>query len=487
MKQLTLAAFIAFGLLQAYAQEFSIKEGGTAEMEKQKDSEANSFTAGGTHYHITSYFKSPSFAYQMASVSEDGSNFQTADLTIGPGELSDAYSISEVLGIGNQAYVIVNNQKSDPKSRILSARKLSADGTIQESGTELMSFGYEKMLRTGRMIVATSPNGKNLVVVGVLPFDKKESRKFQIRVFDENLNETSSGEFELEGLAIKNARFEAVIADDKTVYINRYTAKMKDGVKILVHEYSPKSSSLENTYLVEAAEGEVMGDYLYATNANGELVIAAAFRKDIKVYTGDEEQTGVFIFRNVGKSEGVIEYNNLDTPAPNFELTGIHFNGEVTYVTGEDAKMDKTSPAQTTPTTANSTFTFTHGNEYILGFNPSGQKTFEILLETNMSARTTKHTLYSAAHVINGELIYIFNDQFSKYRDEDDIASGGTIPVATRINSSGEIELMEPFMNDLKLSNGYILLPNYSTVSGNTVSLLSRDGKKLKSVQISVE
>lgn len=487
MKQLTIAAFIALGTFQANAQDYSISEGGTVEMERQKDSEATSFTVGGTHYFITSYYKSPGYEYHMTSVAADGSNFQDADLEISAGELGNVNTISRVIGVGSQAYVIVNNQNGDKKMRTLSARTLSADGTIGDSDTELMSFGYEKMLRTGRMITATSPDGKKFVTIGVLPFNKKESRKVKVAVFDESMNETSTGEFELEGLAIKNARFEAVIANDGTVYINRYTAKMKDGVKILVHEYSPKSSEVENTYVVEAAAGDVMGDYMYTTNNNGELVIAAAFRKDVKVYAGDEEQTGVFIFRNEGKSNGVIEYNALDTPAPNFELTGIHIAGETIYVTGEDAKSEKQSPAQTTPTTANTTYTFTHADDYILGFNPSGKKMFEMSIDLSMTARTTKHTLYGAGHVVDGELVYIFNDQFSKYRDNDDIASGGTIPVAVNVDATGLMTPAVPFMNELKMTNGYTLLPNYSAVSGNTVTLLARDKNTIKVIQIKAE
>ncbi|MDB3906590.1 hypothetical protein N9355_03900 [Crocinitomicaceae bacterium] len=487
MKRITIAAFIALGTFQVNAQDYSISEGGTVEMEKQKDSEVNNFTAGGTHYYITRHYKSPSTIYNMQSVAVDGSEIQSSELSVPVGEFGNSFSISSVIGLGDQAYAIVENYNSQDNKRVLSARKMTADGSIEASGNDIMMINFEKMLRPGRLMTATSPDGSHLVAVGVLSFNKKESRKFKVAVYDASMNEISSSEITLDGLAIKNARFETVIANDGTVYVNRYTAKMKDGIKILVHEYSPKSAEIENTYLVEAAADDVMGNYMHATNNSGELVVAAAFKKDVKVYTGDEEQSGIFIFRNEGKSNGIIEYNDLDTPAPNFELTGIHITGEIIYVTGEDAKMEKNSPAETTPTTANSTFTFTHGNEYILGFNPSGKKMFELLIDLSMSARTTKHSLYSASHIIDGELVYIFNDQFSKYRDTDDIASGGTIPVAVNVDATGLMTPAVPFMNDLKMTNGYVLLPNYSAVSGNTVTLLARDRNMLKSVSITAE
>lgn len=456
-------------------------------MEKQKDSEVSSFTAGGTHFFITSYFQSPSSVYHMQSIATDGTGLQSSKLEIPIGEFGNSFSISSVLGLGNQAYAIVENYNSNGGERVLTARKMGPDGTIEATGTDIMQINFEKMLRPGTLITATSPDQNYLVAVGVLPFDKKASRTFKVAVFDASLNEISSSEYTLEGLAIKNARFEAAIANDGTVYINRYTAQMKEGVKILVHEYSSKSSSIENTYLVKAAEGDVMGDYMYTTNNNGELIIAAAFRKDVALYTGDLEHTGVFIFRNEGKSNGIIEYNTLDTPVPNFEITGIHISGETIYVTGENAKMDKTSPAQTTPTTANTTYTFVHGNDYVFGFDASGKKRFETAIDLSMTAKTTKHSLYGAGHVINGELVYIFNDQFSKYRDNDDIASGGTIPVAITFDTSGATHQAVPFMNDLKLTNGFTLLPNYSTVSGNSVTFLARDGNKLKVVRITAD
>jgi len=488
MKHLTLVAFLALGTIQASAQDFSISESGTVEMEKQKDSKAHSFTAGNTHYFITHYYDSPVWDYHMQSINVDGTNFQSAELKVDVGIFNSSYSISDVVGLGNQAYAIVEHYNSDGGERVLSARKMSSNGTIEESGKDILTIEFEKMLRAGRLMTATSPDGSKLAAVGVLPFDKKAPAKVRVAAYDASLNEISSNEFELPGgLAIKNARYEAVVANDGTIYISRYTYRPKDGVGFKIYQLDPKTAGIEQTYSIDAPDKKTIGAYMFTTNNKNEMVVAASLLASTSVSIGGAVNKEIVLWRNENKDGDVMAISAYDNEPQNFEITGIHFIGETTFVTGEEAKEDKNSPTNTTPTTANTTYSYSHEEEYILGFNPSGEKTFELLVNQRMSATNTKHTLYSAAHVVDGELVYIFNDQFTKYRDNDDIASGGIIPVVVTVDPSGEMSQPVPFMNDLKLTNGFTLMPDYSEVSGNTITLLSRDGKTLKAVRIGVE
>lgn len=487
MKHLAIAACIALGTIQANAQDFSIKESGSVEMEKQKDSKAHSFTAGNTHYFITQYFDSPVWEYNMQSINVDGTNLQNAALKLDVGVFNSSFSISDVIGLGNDAYAIVEHYNSDGGERVLWARKMSADGTIEESGKDILTIEFEKMLRAGRLMTATSPDGSKLAAVGVLPFDKKAPAKIRVAVYGESLNEISSSEFELPGLAIKNARYEAVVANDGTLYISRYTYRPKDGIGFTIFQLDPKTAEVEQSYSIDAPEKKTIGSYMFTTNDKNEMIVAASLLASTSVSVGGAPNKEIIIWRNENKDGDVMEINTYDNEPQNFEITGMYLIGETLFVTGEEAKEEKNSPANTTPTTANSTFTYSHEEEYILGFNPSGQKIFELMIDQKMSATNTKHSLYSAAHVIDGELVYIFNDQFLKYRDDDDIASGGTIPVAVTIDPTGLMTPAIPFINDLKLTNGYTLLPDYSQVSGNTITLLSRDGKMLKAVQIAVD
>lgn len=487
MKRILIATFLIFGAIQVSAQDYTVQEVGSTEMELQKESRSINFTAGNTHYFVTKYYTSPTWAHKMQSINADGTGFQSAELSIDGGVFGNMFSIFDFASLGGKAYAIIENYNSQGGERVLSARAMQADGSIAESGTDLLMINFEKTLRPGRLTTTVSPDGMRIACVGVLPFNKKASTKLKVAVYDENLKELSSSEFELDGLAIKSARYEAVVANDGTVYINRYTWKAKDGIKILVHQYDPRSSSVTETYSVEAGEGNTFGEYMYTTNPKSELVIAAAYGPTISITNGSSKETGMLIFRNEGMKTGITQLNDLDTPPGDFEVTGIYFSEETMFVTGEQAKEDKNSPANVTPTTANTTFTYSHESEYIFGFNMSGTKTFELLLDQQMNATNSSEYLYSSAHVVGGKLVYIYNDQFSKYRDSGDEASGGIIPVAVTVNPTGLMTPAVPFMNDLRMSDGYVLLTSYSQAAGNTLTFLGRRGNNIKAVRISTK
>lgn len=487
MKRIVLTTCIAIASIQLHAQDFSLSEVGSVEMEQKKDTWTSSFSAGGTHYFLTGYYESASKTYTLQSVGEDGSKLQSNNLTVEAGGPNDRFNIMGGCAVGNQAYALVENFNSTDGERTISLRKLEANGSIENSGTDLLMINFQKVLRPGRLTTATSPNGKRIAAVGVLPFNKKASTKIKVAVFDENLKEISSGEFELEGLAIKGARYEAVVANDGTVYINRYTWKSKDGIRILVHQYDPESSSITETYSIDAPEKRSINTYMYTTNDNNELIAAVSLTAAIGVSDGNTPEKSIIIFRNEGKNGTILEVNDYETSPKNFEMTGLFLSGETIFVTGENTKEDKSSPANATPTTANTTYSYEHGAEHILGFNMAGQKMFELEIDQEMSARNSKHSVYSAAQLVNGKLVYIYNDLYSKYHEDGDVSNNSIIPVAVTVDNTGLMTPAVPFKNDLKLTRDFRLLPIHSEVSGNTITLLERKGSTLRAARITVE
>jgi len=486
MKLITLTAIAALTTLPLLAQDFTISESGSTETYDQKQSEEIQFTVGGVHYFITANFASAQMNYYMQTVSAEGAGLQAGKLEVPVGVFNDSYSIREVVGLGNQAYALIEHMDKENNKMFLTARKLSSNTTIATEEVDLMEYAFEKAMRSGYLYGVTSDDHKRLAVVGVMPYDKNLPTRIRVSMFDENMKNISTGDFEMEGEDMKNKRIEVTVANDGTVYVTRFTNTIKEGYGLLVHQYNPTSKSVENTYEIMMEKGYNVIDYHYAVSPKNELVIAGTFYKQVTISTGlDPKAEQLFLFTAKDKKTGVLEKSTIDTPAENLQVTSILFSGTTTFVTAEQLKEDRIDNPSN-PASTDYSYRYTHGNEYAFGFNPEGKKSFELLLEQSFNTTNLHRQFRSAHHVINGNLIYIYNDQFSKYRADGDEAGNNVIPVAVVIEPSGLMKPAVPFMNGLKLPSGYVLNPAFSLSQGNTIITFMQNGTTTKTAKITV-
>lgn len=492
MKLAALTTGIALSSLTVFGQTFTLSEGGSTDTYQQKQAEEIEFTVGGNHYFITTHFESTQTHYYLQSTAADGDGLQAGELEIVGGVFNDSYSIREVVGLGESAYALVEHLDKPNGKKSLHARKVSPNSSVEEEGKEVLSFAFEKVMKSGYMEAASSPNHEYMAVVGLLPYVKKEQAKIKVAVFDKNLNEVSSSQFEIEGADVKNKRIEVQVANDGTTYITRFTNKMKEGYRLLVHQYDIGSSSVAETYEVSVGDDYRMESYGYATNDKNELVVAGTFYENkASVSSGDIPSRSVeslFVFRTAGKSEGVMTESDIDSPMPALQISHILFSGETIFVVGEQRYEKRETPTASSGTTAlsNSYYMYKHRNEFIFGFNSEGEKSFELQLEQSFDARDFDRMYSSAYHMVNGNLVAIYNDQYSKYRDDNSSAGSGIIPVGVVIEPSGLMKPAVPFINDLKLSSGYTMNPSLSLSDGNIITTFIRSGTDTKVATVTV-
>lgn len=492
MKLAALTTGIALSSITAFGQTFSLAVGDNTKTYQQKQSKEVEFTTGSTNYFFTTHFESTETHYYLQSTGVDGSNLQEGELKINGGVFNDSYSIDDVLALGDHAYAMVEHLDKNNGKMTLTARKIGADAEVEESGKDVMEYGFEKVLRSGFMYSASSPNHQYMAVLGVLPFDKKMPAKIKIAVYDANLNEVSSAQFEIEGEDVKNKRIELQVANDGTTYITKFTNTVKEGRRLLVHQYDIKSSSIEQTYLVKVGDNEDLQDYAYATNANSELVIAGTYyeKKTLTTSNSDfpgRDAEGIFFFRTKGKSEGLFQANVVDNPLPSFVITHILFSGETTFVVGEQRHEERITPPNSgTAAMANSYYTYRQGNELVFGFNNDGEKTFELQFEQSYTAKDNDRMYSSAYHIINGNLVGMYNDDYAKYRDENSEVGSMTMPVGIIIQPDGLLKPVVPFMNALKLPLGYTMDPSLSLSDGNIITTFMRNGQSTKVAIVTV-
>ena len=486
VKLITLTAIAAFAISPLVAQTYSIEEGSSTDLYEQKQSEEIEFTVGGTHYFFTYHFKSPQRHFYLQSTPVGGGAIQAGELKIDVGVFNSSNEIEEVVGLGDHAYALVTNLDKDAGKASMVARKIDPNGTVAEGGTEVMQYAFEKIMRSGYFAVATSPDHKMMAVVATLPFDKKSEAKLKISVYDDQLNEVSTGEYTIPGEDMRNKRIEVQMANDGTVYFTRFTNTIKEGYGLLVHQYNSKSKSVENTFDIKMDDDYKMLEYNYGVSPKNELVITGTFYEVKTLTTGlDPKADHIFFYTNKNKTENLFEKSEISTPAENLMVTEILFSGETTFVTTEQIKEERIdNPSNPASTEYN--YRYNHGNEYIFGFNEEGKKAFELILEQSFSMSNFHRQYASAHHIINGNLIVLYNDAFSKYQNSGDSAGSSVIPVAVQIDPSGLMKPAVTFKNDLKLSSGHTMYTCYSLTEGNSIVTMIRHLNTMKIATIKV-
>jgi hypothetical protein len=492
MKFTALLTGITLCSATAFGQMFTINEGSTTDNYQQKQSEELEFTLGGTHYFFTTHYESLQTHYYLQSVGADGSGLTAGKLEIAGGVFNDSYSIREVVGLGDQAYALVEHLDKNNGKKTLTAHKVSASADVAEDGQDVLDFGFEKVMRSGYMHAATSSNHQYMAVVGLLPYNKKEQAKIKVAVYDANLKEVSSSQFEIEGKDMKNKRIEVMVANDGTTYITRFTNKMSEGYRLRVHQYDISSSSVAETYEVSAGDNNRIDSYAYGVNEQNELVVAGTYYENkAAVSSGDipsRNMESVFMFRTKDKSEGIMGKSDIDSPMPAFQVTHILFSGGTTFMVGEVRYEKRETPQNADGTTAltKAYYIYKHRDEYVFGFNDSGEKSFELSVNQNYDTRDFDRQYSSSYHIVNGNLIGIYNDAYSKYRDDNSSAGSSMVPVGILVQPDGLLKPAVPFINELKLSSGYSMNPSLSLSSGNKITTFIRNHQQTKVVTITV-
>ena len=229
-------------------------------------------------------------------------------------------------------------------------------------------------------------------------------------------------------------------------------------------------------YTFETAAPTYIFSYTAATTPTNELVIAGTTYERKTVTVGEKMANGVFYFTNKGKIESSFTYTALDAPVENLTARKLLMNGATIFLMTEIFKEEKITPPASAAGTAASfetNYNYTHKNEYIIAFEETGAKKFELNVAKEFTARDFNRQYLAGYFIINGKLTIVYNDASRKY--DQTTSNNSIVPVIVTITNDGMLSSPIVLIDKLKLPYNYLLYPSVNTVSGDTMMFLMKN------------
>ena len=484
LKNLGSAIAILSCSVNGIAQEVTLTQGGETSTIIKKQSSLNNFAANGNSYFVTSYSESASRVYYLESFSSTGTAQIQTKLDIPGGVFNESFSIEGVLGMSNQAYVLVGNMSKSKSSNTLSIRPIENSGSVSSSDTKLMSITYEKMMNSGNYEYSVSPDQKKLLVAGVLPFVKEMEAKVKLAVFDESLKTITETEVKLPGADTKNKQIDVRVANDGTVYLIKRTSSKNGEIVLQAYMADMKSGSVKE-FTMELTAPSYIYTYVTSISNNNELIVAGTTYTRATVSTGEKKATGIFYFTNKNKEENVLSAFSLDAPVENLTARKLLLSGNTIFLAAEQFKEERIDPPTGT-TNFDYNYTLIHKKEYIIGMDSDGKRKFELNLAKDFSVRNTDHQHSSAYFICNDKFTIIYNDQRQKYTTDSGYNS--LIPIVVQITTDGLMQPAVPFIDKLKLPYDYVVQTAKCVQTGDDhMNFLMNKGEKNKFLKVTLK
>lgn len=470
---------VALGLVLGFnaSAQVTTTLGGESATYMKKGANHLNFNAGGNQYFFTSTFEQAMMQFYLECFSASGQVMAQNKLEINVGVFNNSYSISDVVALGDNVYAMVEHMDKAAGKNTFSARVVSPNGKVSTEDNALLSMPFEKTMNSGINHAAVSPNQSVLAVVGELPFVKEEAAKVKIALYDTNLKETASHDLSLPGIMTKNRNIDVYVANDGTTYLTMRTFTKNGEISLQVFQVNSDGSLKQ--YSVETTAPTYISSYTATTNASNELIIAGITYERKTVTVGEKMANGVFYFTNKGKVENSFTYTELDAPVENLTARKLLINETTIFLTAEIFKEEKITPPASAAGTAASyetNYNYTHKNDYIIGFEETGAKKFELNVAKEFTARDFNRQYLAGYFVINGKLTVVYNDASRKY--EQTTSNNSIVPVIVTVTNDGMLSSPIVLIDKLKLPYNYLLYPSVNTISGDTMMFLMKNNDK---------
>lgn len=470
------------------AQEVSFIQGDQTTGKLLKNSTLDNFQLGGTSYFVTRYMESATMTYYVESYSVTGRALAQTKLEIPVGSFNNSFNLDGVVGLGDQAYALVEHMVKETKKYTLSIRPIDANGKVSSTDTELMTMPFEKVMNSGFYESSVSPDKNTLAICGQLAYDKELEARFKIALFDKSLKSVMETEVKLPGEDTKNKQVSVVVANDGSVYLIKRGMNKIGEITLGVYQVDMKSG-LVKEYVVELVAPSYIYTYQTTLSDNNELIIAGTYYKRTTVSVGDKKAMGIFFFTNKNKAESVMTNFLLDTPVENLTARKILVNGNTIYLAAEQFKEERIDPpASAAGSTAalDYNYTLTHKNEYVVGMDADGNRKFELNLPKTFTVRNIDHQYVSAYFISGGKFTMVYNDQRQKFTTESE--HGSLIPVVVQITNDGLMQPGVPMIDKIKLPYDQVLYTaKYVPLSSNEVVFLTGKDEMSKYLKLTIK
>jgi hypothetical protein len=429
------------------------------------------------------YFKPVDYSSypRLIAVSNSGNVEYITDLKYQTGHMGNMTDMLNVLSFNDKIIAVMENRNKETKINKLTIREIDNQGTVSTTETEVGSFPFEKMGKSGDWYTSVSPDGKHLAIIGQIPAEKDELVEFKYYFLDAGLKPISSGQFSFS-------------ETKKRVFMNAFHASDKGDFYLIKNEsekgyqfpllYQAKVGATTGTITPITAEDpkHKLMNYMSAVHPNGDLVIAGYLKGKSAITIGDIQAIGSWIYQT---SAPKVNISLFEKPVSNATAEGIVFNGNTTYLVGEQLRAEMESRTAQQGLAGEENYNYKHNDILVTAFGSDAVKKFDLNLSRNFSVRNFDQDLYPAFGVINNKLALVYNDQYGKYIPNTSY-DNYKMPMLVTITNDGLMEAPVHFDKEFQTTRTtYTLYPQFfSNGSNQHLILLAGNGTSLKGVAV---
>ena len=354
-----------------------------------------------------------------------------------------------VVYLNKKAYHFKSLFSKDAGKNTLSAIGINPDGSFDKPFT-IGNINAEKLAKRGRFEVASSPDGKKLVILSQPEWIKDENEKITISLYNENLEKIYSTEQTYSYPWTRAVYNEPFVNNDGTVFILKKTDMKGEGNTYSVFSFNGKSLK---EFKIQLDGNKKAATMVKTFSPEGNLTIAGYYTEDAKVKIGTgTAYHGSFInsYDKSGETTKITTVNPFEK-RKDISAKNIIFNGNNMILMSEEIFVNAKS-AGTSQDMFAKDYTYAANNIWIDGFDASGKSIYGTSIKKgNSSSNDFGRWNSYFGELMKGKIYVIFNDEKYKYDEKKKAVIFGGSPriavYATIDPNTGVADATRPIVN----------------------------------------
>jgi len=334
-----------------------------------------------------------------------------------------------VVYLNKKVYHFKSLFSKDAGKNTLNAIGINPDGSFDKP-IAIGNINAEKLAKRGRFEVASSPDGKKLVILSEPEWIKDENEKITISLYNEKLEKIYSTEQTYSYPWTRAVYNEPFVNNDGTVFILKKTDMKGEGNTYSVFSFNGKSLK---EFKIQLDGNKKAATMVKTFSPEGNLTIAGYYTEDAKVKIGTgTAYHGSFInsFDKSGETTKITAVNPFEK-RKDIAAKSIIFNGNNIILMSEEIFVNAKS-AGTSQDMFAKDYTYAANNIWIDGFDASGKSIYGTSIKKDNSSNNDfgRWNSYFSA-LMKGKIYVIFNDEKYKYDEKKKaVIFGGSPKIA---------------------------------------------------------
>ena len=338
-----------------------------------------------------------------------------------------------VVYLNKKAFHFKSLFSKDAAKNTLNAIGINADGSFDKP-IAIAGINAEKLAKRGRFDVASSPDGKKLVILSEPEWIKDENEKITITLYNEKLEKLWSSEQTYSYPWTRAVYNEPFVNNDGTVFILKKTDMKGEGNTYSIFSFNGKALK---EFKVQLDGNKKAVTLAKSISTEGHFNIAGYYTEDAKVKIGfGTAYHGSFIcsIDKSGESSKIMAVNPFEkrkdivAKSISYYAGNIILMGEEYFVNSRSAERDPKIPASEQDMFAKD-YTYNAMKILIDGFDASGKPIYNTSIKKDNSSKNDFGRWDSYFGAIMKDKIYvIFNDEKNNYDEKKKTIIFGSSP-----------------------------------------------------------